>query len=235
MTWQWRRQGRIPLVNIVAGKNSSNRMTFCKKDNIVAPRIKRDTLQKDLLTEGLLYLAEGLMYPTEGLLYLVEGLLYLAEGHLYPTEGLLYLAEGLSNKRTSVPCRRASVPYRRTYVPCRRRAKKRSPHRGAAAGSWDSWLPWDSPLRLSLSRLREGSMPSAPSGPCSLSDRLSKGPHVWNCQELLVEETFCPSQLDHVPSTMPIIEAESECLLAGITGLLLFSKEDSCLGVDKFH
>ena len=58
MTWQWRRQGRIPLVNIVAGKNSSNRMTFCKKDNIVAPRIKRDTLQKDLLTEGLPYLAE---------------------------------------------------------------------------------------------------------------------------------------------------------------------------------
>ena len=43
------------------------------------------------------------------------------------------------------------------------------------------------------------------------------------------------SELDHVPSTMPIIEAESECLLAGITGLLLFSKEDSCLGVDKFH
>ena len=34
-------------------------MTFCKKDNIAALRIKRDTLQKDLLTEGLLYLAEG--------------------------------------------------------------------------------------------------------------------------------------------------------------------------------
>ena len=118
--------------------------------------------------------------------------------------------------------------YRRTSVPCRRRAKKRSPHRGAAAGSWDSWRPWGSPLRRNLSRLREGSMPSAPSGPCSSSDRLSKGPHVWNCQELL-------SELDHVPSTMPMIEAESECLLAGITGLLLFSKEDSCLGVDKFH
>ena len=50
MTWQWRRQGRIPLVNIVAGKNSSNRGTFCKMDNITAPRIKRDTLQKDLCT-----------------------------------------------------------------------------------------------------------------------------------------------------------------------------------------
>ena len=66
MTWQWRRQGRIPLVNIVAGKNSSNRMRFCKKDNIAALRIKRDTLQKDPLTRGLLYLAEGLMYLAEG-------------------------------------------------------------------------------------------------------------------------------------------------------------------------
>ena len=28
-------------------------------DKIAALRIKRDTLQKDLLTEGLLYLAEG--------------------------------------------------------------------------------------------------------------------------------------------------------------------------------
>ena len=63
-------------------------------------------------------------------------------------------------------------------------------------------------------------MPSTPSGPCSSSDRLSKCPHVWNCQELLVDETFCLSQLDHVQSTMPIIETESECLHA----LLLFFK-----------
>ena len=73
MTWQWRRQGRIPLVNIVAGKNSSNKGTFCKKDNIAALRIKRDTLQKDFLTRGLLYPAEGLLYLTEGLMYLAEG------------------------------------------------------------------------------------------------------------------------------------------------------------------
>ena len=77
-----------------------------KKDSVAAPRIKRDTLQKDFLAEGLLYLADRLTYLTEGLLYLTEGLLYLAEG-------LLYLAEGLSYRRTSAPCRR-------TYVPCRR-------------------------------------------------------------------------------------------------------------------
>ena len=89
MTWQWRRQGRIPLVNIVAGKNSSNRETFCKKDSITA-------LRKD--QEG--HLAEGLLYLTEGLLYLAEG--------------LPYLAEGLSYRRTSAPCRRTYVPCRRT-------------------------------------------------------------------------------------------------------------------------
>ena len=105
MTWQWRRQGRIPLVNIVAGKNSSNRGTFCKKDSVAAPRIKRDTfqkdhLQKDFLAEGLLYLADRLIHLTEGLLYLTEGLLYLTEGLLCLEKELLCLAEGLSYRRT---------------------------------------------------------------------------------------------------------------------------------------
>ena len=62
-------------------------------DKIAAPRIKRDTLQKDFLAEGLLYLADRLIYLTEGLLYLTEGLLCLEKE-------LLYLAEGLSYRRT---------------------------------------------------------------------------------------------------------------------------------------
>ena len=159
MTWQWRRQGRIPLVNIVAGKNSSNRGTFCKMDNITAPRIKRDTLQKDLCT-----------LQKEG------------QKTVTPSRCCCWVLRLLATLRFSSP----SEPE-------------------SSEGRFDAF----STLR-SLFIVRSF---------------VKRSP----CMEL--SGTFCLSQLDHVPSTMPLLRLSQNVSMH----YLLFSKEKGWLGVDKFH